>query len=148
MVFQLLALLVFRLVFLLVLLLVLLLVFLLGLRVQGSGQEHQQEDQQEDLDDPPGSPDFSDPVAMREALKVMHTQVQAMQRTVPMQQLQRPAVGTAAGRSPAGWQGGGCCSRWCVGQAGLGRVGRARRLSRGRARWQRWKAVRRRRRWR
>ena len=60
---------------------------------------------------------------------------------VPMQQLQRPAVGTAAGRGSAGWQGGGCCSGRCVERAGLGRVGRARRLSRGRARWQRWKAV-------
>ena len=50
------------------------------------------EEKDQDLDDPPGSPDFADPIAMRKAWKSMHLQVQAMQRTMSMQQLQLQRV--------------------------------------------------------
>ena len=71
----------------------------------------------------PGSHHVADPVKAATAAV----------EDVPMQQLQRPAVGTAAGQSSAVWQGDSGsgretrCRGWCVGRVGLGRVGRARR---------------------
>ena len=50
------------------------------------------EEKDQDHDDLPGSPDFADPIAMRKAWKSMHLQVQSMQRTMSMQQLQLQRV--------------------------------------------------------
>ena len=69
-----------------------------GWMSEESDDEGGDEEKEQDLDDPPGpddppgSPDFADPVAMRKAWKSMHMQVQSMQRTMAMQQLQLQRV--------------------------------------------------------